>query len=38
MLHNFFAFIMAPIIELLKKIKVFEWIAKCQTIWEDINN
>jgi hypothetical protein len=29
---------MAPIIELLKKIKVFEWIAKCQTIWEDINN
>jgi hypothetical protein len=29
---------MAPITKLLKKTKVFEWIAKCQIAWEDIKN
>jgi hypothetical protein len=29
---------MAPITKLLKKAKVFEWIAKCQIAWEDIKN
>jgi hypothetical protein len=27
---------MSPIIELLKKSKVFEWIEKCQNAWEEI--
>ncbi len=31
-----FAFVMALITKLLIKIEMFEWIAKCQTIWEDI--
>jgi hypothetical protein len=29
---------MAPITKLFKKTKMFEWIAKCQTTWEDIKN
>jgi hypothetical protein len=29
---------MASIIKLLKKAKVVEWTAKCQTAWEDIKN
>jgi hypothetical protein len=29
---------MAPMTKLLKKIKMFEWIAECQTAWEDIKN
>jgi hypothetical protein len=33
-----FAFIMAPITKLLRKVKVFEWTTKCQTTWEDIKN
>jgi len=33
-----FTFIMAPITKLLKKIEVFEWIAKCQISWKDIKN
>jgi len=30
--------IMSPITWLLKKIEVFEWIEKCQNVWEDIKN
>ncbi len=33
-----FAFVMAPIIKLLKKFKMFEWTVECQTVWEDIKN
>jgi hypothetical protein len=29
---------MPPITKLLKKIEVFEWTTKCQTIWEDVKN
>jgi len=29
-----FAFVMAPITKLLRKSKVFEWTAKCQTTWK----
>ncbi len=29
---------MSPITKLFKKIKVFEWIEKCQNAWEEINN
>ncbi len=29
---------MAPITKLLKKPKMFEWTAECQTTWEDIKN
>jgi hypothetical protein len=29
---------MALITKLLKKTKVFEWTAECQTTWEDIKN
>jgi hypothetical protein len=29
---------MSPIIKLLKKFKVFEWIKKCQNVWEEIKN
>jgi len=27
---------MAPITKLFRKVKMFEWIAECQTAWEDI--
>jgi len=33
-----FASIMAPIIKLLRKAKVFEWTIECQITWEDIKN
>jgi len=33
-----FAYGMALITKLLKKVKMFEWIAKCQVAWEDIKN
>jgi hypothetical protein len=33
-----YASIMAPITKLLKKPKMFEWTAECQTTWEDIKN
>jgi hypothetical protein len=33
-----FASIMAPIMKLFKKTKMFEWIVECQTTWEDIKN
>jgi hypothetical protein len=33
-----FAYVMALITKLLKKVEVFKWITKCQTIWEDIKN
>jgi hypothetical protein len=33
-----FPFIMAPITELFRKPKMFEWIVECETVWEDIKN
>jgi hypothetical protein len=33
-----FAFIMPPIAKLFRIAKMFEWIVKCQTTWEDIMN
>jgi hypothetical protein len=33
-----FAFVMAPITKLLKKVEVFEWTIECQITWEDIKN
>jgi len=33
-----FASIMSPITKFLKKFEIFEWITKCQNVWEDIKN
>jgi hypothetical protein len=33
-----FASVVAPITKLLGKAEVFEWITKCQIVWEDIKN
>ncbi len=33
---NNFTFIMAPIMKLFRKTKVFRWITKCQGTWEAI--
>jgi hypothetical protein len=33
-----FAFVMAPITKLLKKVEVFELTFECQTAWDDIKN
>jgi len=30
--------IMSPITKLFKKFEVFEWIEKCQNVWEKIMN
>jgi len=29
---------MEPVTKLFIKVEVFEWIAECQTAWEDIKN
>jgi len=33
-----FVLIMSPITKLLKKFEAYEWIQKCQNVWEDIKN
>lgn len=33
-----FAYFMAPITKLLKKIEAFDWTTECQNVWEEIKN
>jgi hypothetical protein len=33
-----FAYVMAPITNLFKKSKMFEWTVECQIAWEDIKS
>jgi len=33
-----FVLIMSPITKLFKKFEAYEWIQKCQNVWEDIKN